>query len=89
VPTCASQGIPLDEFRMPRSAFLPPGVPAAAQSYWTDVFRRVSETPEWRDYIQRTSQSAAFMGPDEMRPLMQREEAAARELYAAEGWLVN
>lgn len=89
IPTCASQGIALDEFRMPRTVFLPPGVPAPAQAYWTDVLRRVSETPEWQDYLQRTSQTGVFLTADEMRALMQREEQASRELYGAEGWLVN
>ena len=79
----------IDEFRMPRSTFLPPGVPAAAQAYWTEVMRKVSETPEWQDYVTRTSQSSTFMAPDALRALMQKEEAAAREVYAAEGWLVN
>jgi tripartite-type tricarboxylate transporter receptor subunit TctC len=89
IPTCASQGIAVDEFRMPRTVFLPPGVPPAAQTYWIGVMRRVSETPEWQEYIQRTSQSAALLTPDEMRALMRTEEQAARELYGPEGWLVN
>ena len=89
IPTCASQGIPIEEFRMPRTIFLPPAVPPAAQTFWTDVMRRVSETPEWKDYIQRTSQSAALLAPAEMRELMEREERSARELYGPEGWLVN
>lgn len=89
IPTCASQGIAIEEFRMPRSVFLPPGVPDAAQGYWTEVMRKVSETPEWKDYVQRTSQTAVFLPPEQMRPLMQREEEAAREIYGAEGWLVN
>ena len=89
IPTCASQGLAIDEFRMPRSTFLPPGVPPAAQAYWTEVMRKVSETPEWQDYVTRTSQSSTFMAPDALRALMQKEEAAAREVYAAEGWLVN
>ena len=70
-------------------ATLPPGVPAAAKAYWTEVMRKVSETPEWQDYVTRTSQSSTFMAPDALRALMQKEEAAAREVYAAEGWLVN
>lgn len=89
IPTCASQGLPVEEFRMPRSTFLPPGTTPAQQAYWTDVMRRVSETPEWTDYIKRTSQSARFLGPDEMRTHIEAEEKASREVYRAEGWLVN
>ncbi|MBB5692360.1 Bug family tripartite tricarboxylate transporter substrate binding protein [Muricoccus pecuniae] len=89
IPTCASQGVPIEEYRMPRTIFLPPGVPPAAQAYWAEVMRRVAETPEWKDYLQRTSQSAALMSPAEMRAMAEREERAAREIYAPEGWLVN
>jgi tripartite-type tricarboxylate transporter receptor subunit TctC len=89
IPTCASQGIPIEEFRMPRTIFLPPAVPAAAQAFWTDVMRQVSETTEWKEYIERTSQSAALLTPADMRALMESEERAARELYGPEGWLVN
>jgi len=89
IPPCAAQGITVDEFRMPRTVFLPPAVPPGAQSFWADVMRKVSETPEWQDYIQRTSQTAALLSPDQMRALMQTEERAARELYGPEGWLVN
>ena len=89
IPTCTSQGVAVDEFRMPRTVFLPPGVPVAAQGYWTGVLRQVSETPEWQEYIQRTSQSAVFLTAGEMRPLMEQEEKAARDIYGPEGWLVN
>lgn len=89
IPTCASQGLPVEEFRMPRSIFLPPGTTPAQQAYWTDVMRRVSETPEWTDYIKRTSQTARFLGPDEMRKHIEAEVQASREIYRAEGWLVN
>ena len=89
IPTCASQGIPLEEFRMPRSIFLTPSTTPAQQAYWTDVMRRVAETPEWTDYIRRTSQSARFLPPDEMRQHIEAEEKATREIYRTEGWLVN
>ena len=89
IPTCASQGIAIEEFRMPRTVWLPPGVPPAAQEYWMGVLRRVTETPEWRDYLERTSQSGVFLEPDAMRSLMVREDKEAREIYGPEGWLVN
>jgi putative tricarboxylic transport membrane protein len=89
IPTCASQGLPVEEFRMPRSIFLPGGTTPAQQAYWTEVMRKVSETPEWKDYIRRTSQSGRFLGPDEMRTHIQAEAAATKQIYEAEGWLVN
>ncbi|MCI0755381.1 Bug family tripartite tricarboxylate transporter substrate binding protein [Teichococcus vastitatis] len=89
IPTCASQGIPIEQFSMPRTIFLPPGVPAAAQTYWADLFRRVSETPEWKDYVTRTSQSGRFVSGDEMRQVIQKEESETREIFSEAGWLVK
>ncbi|UPG73451.1 tripartite tricarboxylate transporter substrate binding protein [Roseomonas gilardii subsp. gilardii] len=89
IPTCASQGIPVDEYRMPRTVFLPPDVPKEAQEFWTGVMRKVTETPEWKDYITRTVQSAVFLTPEQMKPLMEEEQKSGKEMFAAEKWLVN
>ena len=51
--------------------------------------RKVTETPEWKDYIARTVQSAVFMTPDQMKPLMEEEQKSGKEMFAAEKWLVN
>lgn len=89
IPTCTSQGIPVEEFSMPRTTFLPPGVTPAQQAFWVDVMRRVSQQPEWQEYITRTSQSARFLTGPEMAAHIRAETAASREIFQAEGWLVN
>ncbi|MFC3123662.1 Bug family tripartite tricarboxylate transporter substrate binding protein [Pseudoroseomonas globiformis] len=89
VPTCSSQGLNITEFNMPRTVFLPPGTPPAAQAYWVDVFRRVSETPEWKDYVTRTSQNGQFVSGDAMRERIKAEEASTRTIFEEAGWLVK
>lgn len=89
VPTCASQGIPIKQFNMPRSVFLPPGVSAPQLAFWTDVMKRVSETPEFREYIVRTSQSGRFVSGEAMRAHMREETERSREIFRTEGWLID
>lgn len=89
IPTCASQGIPVEEFSMPRTTFLPPGTTPAQQAFWVSVMQKVSETPEWKEYITRTSQSARFMTGTAMTDYMRAETEASRDIFRAEGWLVN
>ena len=89
VPTCASQGLNISEFNMPRTVFLPPGTPPEAQAYWVDVFRQVSETPEWKDYISRTSQNGEFMSGDAMVKRIKAEESDTRKIFEEAGWLVK
>lgn len=89
IPTCASQGIPIEQFNMPRSVFLPPGVDVAELAFWTDVMKRVSETPEFQEYITRTSQSGRFVSGDAMRAHMREETERSREIFRTEGWLID
>lgn len=89
IPTCAEQGIPVTEYRMPRTVFLPGNVPPGVQAYYADLLRKVSETPEWKEFIERTSQTARFMNADELRAFMAEDEKTSRTLFRDEGWLVN
>ena len=89
VPTCKEQGIPIDEFKMPRAVYLPPNVPAEAVTFWSGVLRKVFETQEWQEYIARTSQSANFMTGDAFRKFIAMDEDRSRKVFAEQGWLVQ
>ena len=65
IPTCKEAGIAIEQFQMPRTVWLPGGVPADAVAFYADVLKKVSETPEWKDYIERTSQTGRI--PDRRR----------------------
>ena len=62
IPTCKEAGIPVDQFQMPRTVWLPGGVPAEAVAFYADLLKKVSETPEWKEYIERTSQTGQLPG---------------------------
>ncbi|MFB3817594.1 MAG: tripartite tricarboxylate transporter substrate binding protein [Candidatus Methylomirabilales bacterium] len=89
IPLCKDQGVPIDEYKMPRDVFLPGGAPAGAAAYYAGVLKKVSEKPEWAEYITRTSQTANYMGPDELKAFIKLDEARARKIYEEEGWLVR
>jgi putative tricarboxylic transport membrane protein len=89
IPTCKEQGVPIDEYKMPRDVFLPPGVPEGAVAYYAQVFKKVSETPEWAEYITKTSQSAHYMSPAELKAFIKADEERGRKLFEEQGWLVK
>jgi putative tricarboxylic transport membrane protein len=41
------EGIP----SMPRGLILPPDAPEEAQEWWIETMKKVTETPEWQDYL--------------------------------------
>jgi tripartite-type tricarboxylate transporter receptor subunit TctC len=89
IPTCKEQGVAIDEYKMPRDVFLPAGVPEGAVSFYAQMMKKVSETPEWAEYITRTSQTPHYMGPQELKAFIKADEARARKIYEEEGWLVK
>lgn len=52
VPTFGDAGYELG-ISMPRGLILAPGASAEAQQWWIDTMKKVVETPEWHDYIDK------------------------------------
>jgi putative tricarboxylic transport membrane protein len=89
VPTCREQGAGIEEFRMPRTVALPPNAPQVAVDFWAGVFKKVVETPEWKEYLEKTSQTGRFMAGAELKTFIDTDEKRARKVFEEEGWLVN
>jgi tripartite-type tricarboxylate transporter receptor subunit TctC len=89
IPTCKEQGSSIEEFKMPRTIALPPGVPQDAVDFWAGVMKKVSETPEWKQYLVNTSQTGRFLAGPELKKFIEEDEARTRKMYQEEGWLVN
>jgi putative tricarboxylic transport membrane protein len=89
IPTCKEQGSGIEEFKMPRTVALPPGSPQAAVDFWAGVLKKVSETPEWKDYLERTAQTGRYMAGADFKAFIDEDEKRTRKVYEEEGWLVN
>jgi putative tricarboxylic transport membrane protein len=89
IPTCAEQGIKPETFQMPRTVWLPAGVPAEAVAFYADVLKKVSQTPEWADYISRTVQTGTYLAGADLKAFIDRDEVSSREVFEREGWVVK
>lgn len=89
LPTCKSQGIPIDRFQMPRTVWLSATAPAEAAKFYAEVLRKVSQTPEWAEYIERTVQTGRFMAGDELKAFIANDDKSSKEVFAREGWVVQ
>ncbi|MBB3967335.1 MULTISPECIES: tripartite tricarboxylate transporter substrate-binding protein [Rhizobium] len=89
IPTCVSQGVPIDNYKMPRTVWAAAGTPPDAIAYYAEVMKKVSETPEWADYIKKTSQTGDYLGPDKLQEFISSSETNAVKVFKEEGWLVQ
>jgi tripartite-type tricarboxylate transporter receptor subunit TctC len=89
IPTCKEAGVPVNEFQMPRTVWLPAGVSQEATAFYTDLLKKVSETPEWKQYIERTSQTNRFLAGDDFKRFIAEDDAKNKKVFEREGWIVQ
>jgi putative tricarboxylic transport membrane protein len=64
IPTCKESGVPTD-YVMLRGIFMAPGVTPDQVKFYTDLMRKVRETPDWKDFIEKGAfNTTALTGPD-------------------------
>jgi tripartite-type tricarboxylate transporter receptor subunit TctC len=89
IPTCKEQGSGIESYQMPRTVSLPPGTPQEVVDFWAGVLKKVTETPEWKDYLTKTAQTGRYMAGEEFKAFIAEDEKRTRKVYDEEGWLVN
>jgi tripartite-type tricarboxylate transporter receptor subunit TctC len=63
IPTCKEAGLPID-YLMLRGIFMPPGVTAEQVDFYVNLFKKVRETPEWKEFLEKGAFNNEFMsGP--------------------------
>ncbi|MCZ8260772.1 MAG: tripartite tricarboxylate transporter substrate binding protein, partial [Beijerinckiaceae bacterium] len=86
---CKEAGIPVERFQMPRTVWLPAGTPPGAAQFYEGVLKKVSETPEWQEYITRTVQTGQFLSGDSLKAFVANDDKLSREVFEREGWVVK
>jgi tripartite-type tricarboxylate transporter receptor subunit TctC len=89
IPSCKDSGIAVDSFTQPRVVWMPGKVPAEAAKFYVDLMKKVSETPEWKEYIDRTSQTARYMGGADFKAYVDKDHTRMQAVFAEQGWLVK
>lgn len=89
IPTCMEAGLPIERYQMPRTVWLPKGVTDEQVAFYRNVLARVRETEEWRAWLQRGSQTDAFLSGPELADYIAADERWLRGQFAEDGWLVN
>ena len=89
IPTCMEAGLPIERYQMPRTVWLPKGVSDEQVSFYRAVLEKVRATPEWKAWLQRGSQTDAFLSGSELDDYIASDERWLRGQFAEDGWLVK
>jgi putative tricarboxylic transport membrane protein len=86
VPTCKEAGVALD-YLMLRGIFMPPGVTAEQVDYYVNLLKKVRETPEWKDFIEKGAFNNEFMTGPQFVKWVEAAEKTHQQLMQEAGFI--
>jgi tripartite-type tricarboxylate transporter receptor subunit TctC len=87
LPTCKSQGLAIDDYYNVRSVVGPPGMTAAQQTFWANVFKKVSDSADWKDFMTKNALVPDFRTGDQFKKLIEDYEKLHRDIATKNGWV--
>jgi putative tricarboxylic transport membrane protein len=88
IPTCKEQGLDI-EYLMLRGIFMTPGATPDQVAFYVDLFKKVRETPEWKDFMEKGAFNTTFMSGDEYRTWVGKAAETHRSLMEKAGFLAK
>ena len=88
IPTCKEAGVPTD-YLMLRGIFMPPGVTADQLAFYVNMLKKVRETPEWKDYMEKGAFNQTFMAGADFTKWLEGAEKTHRTLMTEAGFLAK
>lgn len=88
IPTMKELGFPI-EYQMLRGVFGPPAMPPAAVDFYQNVFRRVLDTPEMTDFIERGAYTKAWLTGREFVQWLEQKDRLVVGLMDKAGWVAR
>src|SRR5436305_4928825 len=89
VPTCVEQGLAISQYEQPRTVWLPGKVSAEQAAFYVDLMKKVQATPEWKDYIEKTSQVDTFLIGAAFESFIKQDLDRVKQVAGEQGWLVK
>ncbi len=88
IPTCKEKGMDI-EYLMLRGIFMPGGVTPDQTQYYVDLMRKVRETPDWKDFIEKGAFNTTALTGKEYFDWVGKEEARHLFLMRDAGFIAK
>jgi putative tricarboxylic transport membrane protein len=88
IPTCKEAGIPTS-YLMLRGIFMPGGVTSDQLAFYVDLLKKIRETPEWKEYMEKGAFNQSFMFGEEFTKWLEGAENTHRDLMKEAGFLAK
>ena len=86
IPTCKESGVDVS-YQMLRGIFMPAGVSKEQVAYYVNLFKKVRETPDWKEFMEKGAFNDTFMAGDDYAKWVADAEKRHHELMKSAGFL--
>jgi putative tricarboxylic transport membrane protein len=88
IPTCKESGVPTD-YVMLRGVFMAPGVTAEQTAFYVNLLKKVRETPEWKDFMEKGAFNTTSMEGTDFVRWVSAAEINHRQLMTEAGFMAK
>ena len=88
IPTCKEAGAPTD-YVMLRGIFMAPGVTAEQQAYYLDLMKKVRDTPEWKEFMEKGAFNPTALSGAEFVKWLESADTLHKTLMSEAGFLAK
>jgi len=88
IPTCGSEGVDVS-YQMLRAMFLPGGVTPDQQAFYVDLFRKITQTTEYKEYMEKQALKPVWMTGKEMVKFLEEDDALNKGLLTEAGFVAQ
>jgi tripartite-type tricarboxylate transporter receptor subunit TctC len=74
---------------MLRGMFMPGKVTPEQQAFYVDLFKKVTETPEWKEYLERNALVPDFRSGKDFVDFLTADEQKHKELMGKAGFIAT
>ncbi len=88
VPTCKDEGLDV-QYLMLRALFLPGKVTPEQTKFYVDLSKKVTETPEYKEYMEKQALKPIFLTGKEMVDFLEQDDALNKSLMTEAGFVAQ
>src|SRR5689334_24996630 len=88
IPTCKEEGVDV-QYLMLRAMFLPGKVTPEQQAFYVDLFHKVTQTAEYKDYMEKQALKPIFLTGKDMVQFLEEDDATNKALMTEAGFVAK
>src|SRR5215472_5628723 len=86
IPTCKEEGLDV-QYLMLRAMFLPGKVTPEQTAFYVDLFKKLTQTPEYKDYMEKQALKPIYLTGNDMVKFLEEDDALNKKLLTEAGFV--